>query len=113
MECLFCKIANKSIPSNVFYEDDKIVAFEDINPQAPTHTLVIPRKHIETLNQLSDEDDALIGYCIRMTQQIAQKKGISQNGYRVVLNCNAHGGQMVYHIHCHLLGGRQMTWPPG
>lgn len=113
MDCLFCNIAKKEIPSNIIYEDEKVVAFEDINPQAPTHTLIIPRKHIETVNQLSEEDDALIGYCVRIAQKIAKDKSISEPGYRLVFNCNNHGGQVVFHIHLHLLGGRQMTWPPG
>lgn len=113
MECLFCNIASKKIPTSIVYEDDKVVAFEDINPQAPTHSLIIPRKHIATINDVEAEDEALLGYCVSVAKNIAKDKGLSEHGYRLVFNCNAHAGQEVFHIHLHLLGGRQMTWPPG
>lgn len=112
-ECIFCKIANHEIPSDIVYEDDKFVAFRDINPQAPVHILIIPRKHIPTVNDLKPEDADLIGKMVLLAKELAAKEGISERGYRLVLNCNREGGQMVFHIHLHLLGGRAMGWPPG
>ena len=112
-DCLFCKIAAKEIPSAMVYEDDLVVAFDDINPQAPTHTLIIPRKHIPTANDISPEDTSLIGHMFQVAKEIAQMKGIDESGYRSVFNCNADAGQEVFHIHMHLLGGRKMSWPPG
>lgn len=113
MDCLFCKIANKEIDSDIVYEDDQVVAFKDINPQAPIHLLIIPRKHIATINDLQPEDKPLTGHMLAVGQQLAQQLNIADDGYRLLFNCNQAGGQMVYHIHLHLLGGRQMTWPPG
>ncbi len=112
-ECIFCKIANHEIPSDIVYEDDQFVAFRDINPQAPVHILIIPRKHIPTVNDLKPEDADLIGKMVLLAKELAAKEGISERGYRLVLNCNREGGQMVFHIHLHLLGGRAMGWPPG
>ena len=112
-DCLFCKIAAKEIPSTLVYEDDKVVAFNDINPHAPTHTLIIPRKHIPTLNDISPDDTALIGHMFQVAKEIARMKGIDESGYRSVFNCNPDAGQEVYHIHLHLLGGRKLSWPPG
>ena len=112
MECLFCKIVNQEIPAAVVYEDDQVLAFNDINPQAPTHVLIIPKKHISTLNDIAAEDEALVGHMITVAGQIAQQQGFDQAGYRTVFNCNEHGGQTVYHIHLHLLGGKPMGWPP-
>lgn len=110
-DCLFCKMASGSIKPDVVYEDDRILAFNDINPQAPVHVLVIPKTHIATLNELNDT--RLGGEILEVAAEIAKKLGISESGYRTVFNCNSHGGQAVYHLHLHLLGGRQLHWPPG
>ncbi|MDR3442218.1 MAG: histidine triad nucleotide-binding protein [Legionella sp.] len=113
MDCLFCKIAQGAIPAAIIYEDSEIMAFRDLNPQAPKHLLVIPRQHIATINDAKEEHQALLGKMILGAQKIAQTEGLSETGYRLVFNINPDGGQTVYHIHLHLLGGRQMTWPPG
>ena len=110
---LFLKIINREIPAEIVYETDEILAFRDINPQAPLHVLIIPKQKISTLNDLEPEHAELIGKLILTAAEIAREQGLSEEGYRVVMNCNKAGGQMVYHIHLHLLGGRQMTWPPG
>ena len=112
-DCLFCKIAKGEIPSDFVYEDDSVVAFRDINPQAPLHVLVIPRQHVEKISQLEQNDTALVARMIAAANCIAAEQNIAENGYRLVLNCGADGGQEVYHIHLHLLGGRKMNWPPG
>ncbi|MEW5745032.1 MAG: histidine triad nucleotide-binding protein [Nitrospirota bacterium] len=112
-DCLFCKIVERKIPAKIVYEDDRVLAFEDINPQAPVHTLVIPRKHIPTLNDIADDDVTLMGHLVRVTSTIAAEKGVAERGFRVVANCNPESGQIVYHIHFHVIGGRQMNWPPG
>lgn len=112
-DCLFCKIAAGDIPANVVYQDDDLVAFRDIDPKAPTHVLVIPRRHIATLNDLTPADAELIGRMYLAAQRIAREEGIADDGYRTLFNCNHDGGQAVYHLHLHLLGGRQMLWPPG
>ena len=112
-ECIFCKIITGDIPAKKVYEDEKIIAFEDINPQAPTHTLIIPREHIPTLNDLSQENKELIGRMFLVASELAAKAGVSEEGYRLVMNCNRAAGQEVFHIHLHLLGGRIFTWPPG
>lgn len=112
-ECIFCKIINKEIPSEAVYEDELIYAFHDLNPVAPTHILVIPKKHIESMNDVQEEDSLLMGKIMNVIKKIAQDNGIDQDGYRVVNNCGENGGQTVGHIHFHLLGGRNMTWPPG
>jgi histidine triad (HIT) family protein len=111
--CLFCRIAANELPHRRVFEDDAIVAFEDIQPQAPVHLLVIPRRHIATLNDVAAGDDALLGRLHRVAAQLAAARGIAEQGYRVVLNCNAGAGQSVFHLHLHVLGGRPMTWPPG
>jgi histidine triad (HIT) family protein len=111
--CLFCRIAAKEIPHQRVFEDDAVVAFADINPQAPVHLLIIPRRHIATLNDLSPGDDALLGRMLRLAAALAKERGIADEGYRVVTNCNAGAGQSVFHLHLHVLGGRPMTWPPG
>ena len=113
MSCLFCKMVEGEIPTNKVYEDDELLAFRDINPQAPTHILIIPKKHIATLNDTSADDQLLLGKIMLKARELATEEGLEDDGYRVVLNCNSHGGQSVYHIHLHLLGGRQMSWPPG
>ncbi|MCW7551203.1 histidine triad nucleotide-binding protein [Endozoicomonas gorgoniicola] len=113
MNCLFCKMVEGEIPTNKVYEDDELLAFRDINPQAPTHILIIPKKHIATLNDTSADDQLLLGKIMLKARELAAEEGLEDDGYRVVLNCNSHGGQSVYHIHLHLLGGRQMAWPPG
>ena len=113
MECLFCKIAQGAIPVTIVFEDNEILAFRDLHPQAPKHLLVIPKQHIDTLNDTKDEDQALLGKMVLGAKKIAQAEGLSDSGYRLVFNINPGGGQTVFHIHLHLLGGRQMTWPPG
>jgi len=112
-DCLFCKIIKREIPASIVYEDDRMVAFNDINPQAPTHVLVVPKRHIESLNELVAEDDAIVGKMVRRAAAIAKDRGISAGGYRTVFNTNREAGQTVFHIHLHLLGGRSMRWPPG
>jgi histidine triad (HIT) family protein len=112
-DCLFCKIISGDIKGAIVYEDDRIVALEDINPQAPMHLLVIPRRHLGTLNDLSPEDDGLIGEITRRAAALAREHGYADRGYRTVFNCNADAGQTVFHIHMHVLGGRRFTWPPG
>lgn len=113
MDCLFCKITNGEVPANIIYSDENVTAFEDIHPQAPHHIIIIPRKHIATLNDLQTEDNPLLGHMIKTAAQIAGKLNLAEKGYRIAMNCNEAGGQTVFHIHLHLLGGRQMTWPPG
>jgi histidine triad (HIT) family protein len=112
-DCLFCKIAAKQIPAKVLHEDDEIFVIADINPQAPLHALVIPRKHIETLNDLSAADDALVGKMMRRAAAIAKEHGYADRGYRTAFNTNADAGQAVFHIHLHVLAGRTLRWPPG
>jgi histidine triad (HIT) family protein len=113
MSCLFCKIVAGEIPSKRVHEDDDLVAFEDINPQAPVHVLVIPKRHIATLNDLAAGDDGLVGEMVRRAASIAKDRGYAERGYRTVLNCNSDAGQTVFHIHLHLVAGRQFAWPPG
>ncbi len=112
-DCLFCKIANKEIPAKLVYEDELAVAFEDIKPVAPVHILVIPRKHISTIDDISSKDTEVIGHLFQIARKIARTKGLSERGYRLTINCKADAGQLVFHIHLHLLGGRKFTWPPG
>jgi histidine triad (HIT) family protein len=113
MSCLFCKIISGEIPSKKVFEDDQLFAFEDINPQAPLHALIVPRRHIATLNDLDGEDDALVGMMIRRAAALARERGFDGSGYRTVFNCNSQAGQSVFHIHLHVLGGRALAWPPG
>jgi histidine triad (HIT) family protein len=113
MACLFCKIIKREIPGSIVYEDDSVLAFNDINPQAPTHVLVIPKRHIESLNDLQPADDQIVGELARRAAAIAKERGISASGFRTVFNTNRDAGQTVFHIHLHLLGGRAMGWPPG
>ncbi|HEC97154.1 MAG TPA: histidine triad nucleotide-binding protein [Nitrospirae bacterium] len=113
MDCIFCRIAEKKLPSKLIYEDEFAVAFEDINPQAPVHVLIIPRKHIPTSLNLKEDDNALVGRLFQVANTIARQKGIAERGFRIVMNCNSEAGQTVFHLHIHLLGGRAMHWPPG
>jgi len=110
--CIFCMIANKDIPSKVAYEDEKILAFHDLEPQAPVHVLIIPKKHIESLDKVTEEDQALLGHLMNKIKDIASELGLN-NGYRLVSNCGEDGLQTVKHLHFHLLGKRKMSWPPG
>src|SRR5262245_31087311 len=111
--CLCCKIAAKMIPAKTVWEDDAIVAFEDINPQAPVHALIVPKAHRATLNDATEEDRALLGSLMLVAKEIAREKGLDSKGYRLVLNTQASAGQSVFHVHLHLLGGRTFSWPPG
>lgn len=111
-DCIFCMIANKEIPSNIAYEDDKILCFHDLEPQAPVHALIIPKKHISSLNDATDEDKELLAYIMLKVKDIAALLGLD-NGYRLVNNCGEDGMQSVQHLHFHILGKRKMTWPPG
>jgi histidine triad (HIT) family protein len=112
-DCLFCKIIERKIPSTVVYEDDRVMAFQDIDPKAPTHVLIVPKRHISTLNDIGTEDDQLVGELVRRAASIAKERGFSEAGYRTVFNTNRGAGQSVFHIHLHLLGGRSFAWPPG
>jgi histidine triad (HIT) family protein len=112
-DCLFCKIIERQVPGALVYQDERVVAIKDINPQAPMHVLVVPRRHIATLDDLTTEDDGLVGEMIRRGAAIAAEHGHSARGYRTVFNCNAGAGQTVFHIHLHVLGGRTFSWPPG
>ena len=112
-DCLFCKIINREIPANIVHNTENVLAFDDINPKAPTHVLVIPKKHIATANDIEPEDQLIIGELFTVAKKIAKVRGIAEDGYRLVMNCNKHGGQEVYHIHLHLIGGKQLHWPPG
>ena len=112
-DCLFCRIVRGEVPASIVYRDDDVVAFNDINPQAPMHVLVVPTRHIPTLNDLSAADDGLVGGLMRRAAAIAAERGFAARGYRTVFNCNAEAGQTVFHIHLHVLGGRGLGWPPG
>ena len=112
-ECLFCKIRDGEIPGDIVYENEHVLAFNDINPIAPTHILIIPKEHISTLNDIEEKHTQTMGEMFLAAKKIASDKGISESGYRVVFNCNQDGQQTVFHIHLHLIAGRQMTWPPG
>lgn len=111
--CIFCKIVEGAIPARIIYEDDLALAFHDIAPQAPTHALIIPREHLESLNDAGKSDEALLGHLLRLAPKIAYQLGIAETGYRTCLNTGADGGQSVFHLHIHVLGGRHLTWPPG
>ena len=112
-DCLFCKINNGDIPAEIIYQDDDVTAFRDISPQAPVHFLVIPKKHVSTLNELEHSDAEMVGKMYLAAKSVAADLGIAEDGYRTTMNCNSHGGQTVFHIHLHVLGGRPMSWPPG
>ena len=109
--CLFCRIANHELPAKMAYEDDRVVAFHDIHPQAPVHVLICPRKHIPTLNDVTADDAALIAYMFDVARKIAEQFGVAQKGYRTVFNVNAEAGQSVFHLHLHVIGGRKLSWP--
>jgi len=112
-DCLFCKVLAGEIPADIIYESESAIAFRDINPQAPTHALVIPRKHIATINALQSGDEEIVGQLFMAAKAVAEQEGIADAGYRAVMNCNEGAGQTVFHIHLHVLGGRQLDWPPG
>lgn len=112
-DCLFCKFVRKEIPTRVVFEDDSCFAFEDINPKAPAHVLIIPKKHIASINEMTPVDEATLGHITFVARQIAQEKKVDQSGYRAVINTGPDAGQSVFHVHLHLLGGRSMAWPPG
>lgn len=111
--CTFCKIVTREIPAKIVFEDNKVMAFEDVKPQAPVHIVIIPKHHMERLSDLKDEDARLLGSLVLTAKKVAREKGIQGSGYRVVINCNKDAGQAVLHVHLHLLGGRPMAWPPG
>lgn len=112
-DCIFCKIANHEVNSRIVFENERVVAFHDLFPAAPTHLLIIPKRHYETLNDVPASDSALLGELMTTAVQLAREQGLADDGYRVVMNCNQNGGQSVYHIHLHLLAGRRLSWPPG
>lgn len=112
-DCLFCKIVKGDIPCNKVYEDDKVFSFKDIDPKAPVHILIVPKKHISSLNKITQEDSEVIAHIFTVVKKLADELGIAESGYRVVSNCGEDGGQSVSHIHFHLLGGRNLKWPPG
>ena len=112
-DCLFCRLVRKEIPASVIYEDERVLVFNDINPQAPLHALVIPKRHIASLNHLEAGDDQIVGEMVRTAAAVARDKGYADRGFRTVFNTNAEAGQTVFHIHLHLLAGRGLSWPPG
>jgi histidine triad (HIT) family protein len=112
-DCLFCKIAAGQIPSSVVYQDDEVFVFRDINPQAPFHVLIVPKRHIPTVNDIAEGDAALVGTMVRRAAALAAEHGYAERGYRTVFNCNADAGQTVFHLHLHVLAGRGLKWPPG
>jgi len=112
-DCVFCKIVAAQIPASIVHRDEQLVAFEDISPQAPMHVLIVPVEHVASTNALSDEHDALIGRAMRLAATLARQRGYSESGYRIVVNTGSDGGQTVNHLHIHVLGGRQFSWPPG
>ncbi len=112
-ETIFTKIINREIPAEILYEDDEVLAFRDVSPQAPVHFLVIPKQPIPTVNDIQSDQAELIGKMVLAAQQVAREQGVAEDGYRLVMNCNEDGGQTVFHIHMHVLGGRAMSWPPG
>ncbi|KAA8983448.1 MULTISPECIES: histidine triad nucleotide-binding protein [Gammaproteobacteria] len=111
-ESIFSRIINREIPADIVHEDDQCLAFRDINPQAPVHILIIPKKAIPTVNDITEEDEKTVGHLYTVAARIAKEEGIDGDGFRTVMNCNEHGGQSVYHIHLHLIGGKALGWPP-
>jgi histidine triad (HIT) family protein len=112
-DCLFCRIVAGEIPSELIYQDERSIAFRDINPQAPVHVLVVPREHMESLDEATQKDEAMLGHLLRVAARVANEQGLSESGYRTVINTGAGAGQSVFHLHVHVLGGRSMNWPPG
>ena len=112
-DCIFCKIVAGGIPATLIFEDERAVVFRDINPQAPTHALVIPREHVASLDEAGDDHEALLGHLLLVAARVAREEGLADSGYRTVVNTGAGAGQSVFHVHVHLLGGRSLTWPPG
>ena len=112
-DCIFCRIAAGEVPATVVHEDELVVAFRDLKPKAPTHVLLIPRKHVASLNAVSQEDEATLGHIVRVAARVAESEGLADRGYRLVANCGPEAGQSVDHVHFHLLGGRALGWPPG
>ncbi|MEN6301593.1 MAG: histidine triad nucleotide-binding protein [Armatimonadia bacterium] len=112
-DCLFCKIVRGEIPSGMVYEDERVYAFRDIDPQAPVHVLVVPREHIGRVSEVGEGKEELVGHLVWVAAEVARREGVEEDGYRLVINCGEHGGQAVEHLHVHLLGGRAMGWPPG
>ncbi|MDY0093308.1 MAG: histidine triad nucleotide-binding protein [Candidatus Vecturithrix sp.] len=113
IDCIFCQIANHDIEATIVYEDEQIIAFEDIDPQAPVHVLIVPKKHIHTLVDLKENEEGILERLFFVAKTVAAMKHVDHRGFRIVLNCNPDGGQTVYHLHMHVLGGRKMNWPPG
>jgi histidine triad (HIT) family protein len=113
MECVFCQIVAGQLPGDILYQDDQVIAFRDINPQSPTHVLIIPRKHIASLAELAEGETSLMGHMVNIANQLAKSEGVAQSGYRLVVNCGQEGGQLVPHLHLHLLGGRQLSGTMG
>ncbi len=111
--CIFCRIVANQATANILYRDQQVTAFRDLHPMGPTHLLIVPNKHIDSLNDLRDEDEALVGYMFLVARRLAAKEGVDQSGYRLVVNTRDDGGQTVHHLHLHLIGGRRMHWPPG
>lgn len=111
--CLFCRIVQRSVPAQIVAEDDRLLAFNDIHPQAPTHMLIVPKRHLDTIAELTPETAPLMGEAVVLANRLAKQAGITEQGYRLVLNCGSGAGQSVFHVHLHLLGGRPMRWPPG
>lgn len=112
-DCIFCKIANGEIPADKIYEDDKVIVFNDINPQSPVHFLVIPKEHISSIKEIDENNVSIISHIVLIIKKIAKEKGLDEKGYRIINNCGEYGGQTVEHLHFHVLGGRQLLWPPG
>jgi histidine triad (HIT) family protein len=112
-QCIFCRIAQREAPARIIYEDESVVAFEDLNPQAPVHVLVVPRKHLVSLNEMAADDEALVGHLHTVASRLARERGVEGNGYRTVINNGTGAGQSVFHLHVHVLGGRAFHWPPG
>jgi histidine triad (HIT) family protein len=113
MDCLFCRIVAGEVPADTVFQDERSIAFRDINPQAPVHLLVIPREHLESLDDAAQKDEALLGHLLRVAARVANEQGLSESGYRTVINTGAGAGQSVFHLHLHVLGGRSLNWPPG
>jgi len=112
-DCLFCKIIAREVPGSIVYEDERVLAFNDINPQAPTHVRIVPKRHVASLSDLTEDDDEMVGELVRRAAAIAGDRGIAAGGYRTVFNTNRDAGQTIFHIHLHLIGGRRLQWPPG